>query len=979
MMKSKAFISRLILTCLATFFSFSNVIASGTVDIPGVKTPLISLNGTWKINLSPEKDFQLNNSLTNSWADVHVPGEPAMQGFKVQYDKPFVYKKQIEIPKDFAKNLIFIGFDGVYSYARVWVNGNLAASHSGGFTSWKCDITPYVKAGESAMLTVEVTDKKDDISFASAYAFHPVGGILRDVYLFARPIAHIEKLHIETDLDKSFSDAILKLDIKVSKGLPENTSLQFRLVDKFGKEVLLPVKKYDIKTSETAIVEIPVKSPRKWDAEHPNLYTLVTTLVAGGKEIESVSQRIGFREITVAGNLLLVNGKNVMLRGTCRHDVSADYGRCTTSELDEHDVKLIKEANLNFVRTSHYPPSKAFLDFCDEYGLYVEEETAVCFAQGKTENDTSYSKQYLSQFAEMMERDRNHTSIIMWSLGNESFWGINFQKEYEYAKASDLTRPVIFPNFGGIPDGVRCYDINYVHYPTYTGNNIYHAEIRNFFNPDEVILNDEWAHVPCYITETLQEEQGARDFWGESMKKIWDNITFSNGAGGAIWCMVDEYFMLPDSCKGTGEWGWVDIWHRKKPEFWHVKKAHSPIQIENSTIENFKAGIPLIVSVNNRFDFTNLNETTISWASPKASGVLKNIDIAPRSSGVISIPSNGFQIGDTISLRFSDKDNQLIDSYTLQLGKRKISYTYPQNESLVKTETAEHSIVTTGNYRFSINKSSGLFNAIMFGSDTLVNSGPYLNLTAMVPCHEVFYSKCPITKWNGKNWKLKEIKSESTLTTIKFIVNGTVDSLKINFTYLIRSGGIFTVAYEIENPPAWQVQECGLQFELPDKFNSISWDRNALWNSYPADHIGRPIGQSLLYNKGNLETYRKTPDHNWSVDSKCGYFYFGPEGTDKKFVDLINDVKCLKTNLNFYNINYSGNTNKLSVEANGDIAARLNKSALGSLNLIVNNEWDYVNLNWGNYERNIHITNNYMNAVTFRLTDSDKDITVSYH
>jgi len=207
---------------------------------------------------------------------------------------------------------------------------------------------------------------------------------------------------------------------------------------------------------------------------------------------------------------------------------------------------------------------------------------------------------------------------------------------------------------------------------------------------------------------------------------------------------------------------------------------------------------------------------------------------------------------------------------------------------------------------------------------------------------------------------------------------GTVDSLKISFEYLIRSGGIFSVGYEIENPPAWQIQETGLMFTLPDKFSCISWDRNALWSSYPQDHIGRPIGKSLLYYPDAPEMYRTIPDHSWSMDSKCGYFYFGPAGTNKNFTDLVNDARSLKTNLNFYNVIFKDGLKRLRIEANGNVAARIDKGSAGSLGLLVNNEWDYVNLNWGNYEKNIHITNNYKNLIRFRLTDSDGNIVVKY-
>ncbi|NJK95574.1 MAG: hypothetical protein HC905_12315 [Bacteroidales bacterium] len=186
---------------------------------------------------------------------------------------------------------------------------------------------------------------------------------------------------MRSDFDENYSNAILKLNFKVSVGLAENAQLQFKLTDKQGKEVELTVKSYQLKSKTVGVINIPIKAPLKWNAEQPNLYTLTATLVANENIVETRRQKVGFREITILGNLLMVNGKNVKLRGTCRHDVSSTLGRCTTPELDEADVKLIKEANLNFVRTSHYPPSQAFLDFCDQYGLYVEEETAVCFTK----------------------------------------------------------------------------------------------------------------------------------------------------------------------------------------------------------------------------------------------------------------------------------------------------------------------------------------------------------------------------------------------------------------------------------------------------------------------------------------------------------------------------------------------------------------------------------------------------------------------
>ena len=407
------------------------------VWVEGVKKPAINLNGIWKFTMNPPENFWEESVDFSAWSDIQVPGECQMQGFAIKHDLPYVYKQRFPVPVDFQGKQVKLNFYGVYSYARVWVNGEFVREHYGGFTKWECDITKLVKPGEEAILTVEIVDRTDDISFASGYAKHQIGGILRDVELVALPNQNFSKLYFETDLDENYENADLKVFYELTQNSPAKVKVEIfddenKIIESVEQEILLSVGK----------LTVPVKTPKKWDAEHPNLYTVVTTLFENGVETMKTARKIGFREVVVDGNKLLVNGKQVKLRGACRHDIHPTLGRMTTADYDKQDVLLAKEANMNFIRTSHYPPSEKFLEYCDEYGIYVEDETAVCFvgshrtlayqATGASQNDSAFTFRYLSQLEEMVQNHRSHPSIIIWSIGNENLFGSNFVESFKW-------------------------------------------------------------------------------------------------------------------------------------------------------------------------------------------------------------------------------------------------------------------------------------------------------------------------------------------------------------------------------------------------------------------------------------------------------------------------------------------------------------------------------------------------------------------
>ena len=602
-------------------------------ELAGVETPAVLLSGTWQFQYSPD----------SKWDKIQVPGEPAMQGYAIEHDKPFTYRKSFTVPADYAGKHTILRFDGVYSHARLFVNGTFVREHHGGFTRWETDVTPFVRPGKKNEIRLEVTDRLDDISYASGYAHHPIGGILRDVTLFALPETCLYDFYAETHLDAAYEDAVLK--IGYSSPVAGGAEVAYTLTEPSGRRYPLVQSRFPLEEGGN-MNELPVKNPLKWDAEHPNLYTLTITLSKDGKEIGRFDRRIGFRDVKIEKDRMLVNGMPVKLRGACRHDIHPTLGRTTTAELDSLDVILFKRSNMNFVRTSHYPPTERFLEYCDRYGIYVESETAVCFvdtyrqknyAPGKTQDSAEFTPRYLSQCREMVKSFRSHPSILFWSIGNESVYGTNFQQCWDWVKATDKTRPVIFSYPGSVGEKKPVYDILSMHYQDVNGNlNQWNRSTHGFQGEGIPALFDEWAHPACYTYATLQEDPNIREFWGHSIERMWSGLFDApGGLGGAIWGYVDETFMLPEpkvgtafwkefartakpedyqgKCVGYGEWGIVDVWRREKPEFWATKKAYSPVRLMTTEVASFLSGQRLLLPLYNRFDHTDLDEIKIRY------------------------------------------------------------------------------------------------------------------------------------------------------------------------------------------------------------------------------------------------------------------------------------------------------------------------------------------------------------------------------
>ncbi|WP_150274051.1 glycoside hydrolase family 2 TIM barrel-domain containing protein [Paenibacillus tepidiphilus] len=444
------------------------------------------LNGSWQFAFAetPEqriKDFYSLDYDSSSWAEIPVPSHWQFHGYdypqytNVRYPwaesepelaPPFAptrynpvgsYIRTFTVPEDWAGQPVILSFQGVESAFYVWVNGELAGYSEDTFTPAEFDITAYLTSGDNK-LAVEVY-RWCDASWLEDQDFWRLSGIFRDVYLYTVPPVHIADFFVHTRLNEAYTAAELSVDIQLynddNRAL-DGYALQMQLYDAAGQQVWPePASLAPGAGALQAALSAAVNAPQLWSAEKPYLYTLALSLTDGqGALLEAVSCKVGFRTFEIKDGLMRINGKRVVFKGVNRHEFSCDTGRALGKAEMIRDIELMKSHNVNAVRTSHYPNQSVWYELCDEYGLYVIDETNL-----ETHGSWKYGQKELNRFNvpaswpewrenvidrcnSMMQRDKNHPSVVIWSLGNESFGGDNFLAMHDYLRAADPSRPV---------------------------------------------------------------------------------------------------------------------------------------------------------------------------------------------------------------------------------------------------------------------------------------------------------------------------------------------------------------------------------------------------------------------------------------------------------------------------------------------------------------------------------------------------------
>lgn len=843
--------------------------------VTNVEQPRISLNGKW--------NFQVLGQAAKH--PINVPGEWEMQGFTVNDGETAIYSLKLDIPADWKEQRIKVRFDGVSSHALVKVNNIKVGEHEGSFVPFEVDITNALKTNNNLLqVEVQALTISDRLACTSQYAVHTVGGLLRKVVLFAVPQTNIASTVATTTFDPQFKNAVLKVrsDIANESAYTASAQFQYVLTDAGGKVIFQKLSAIEKNITQGGIANtqttISVKHPEQWNPEHPYLYHLKSNLLVNGKVVQSVSQNLGFRQIEVKGNQLLVNGKAVKLHGVNRHSIYPLTGRSVSPELDRKDAELFRNANCNYIRTSHYPPSEEFLNAADELGLFVESEASLCWINHGASpiwkkwnyKDERFLPYMVNADVENVLAGRNHPSIIIWSLGNESVWSPLWEKVLAVVKKLDPSRPTTFHDqcWGGYNNAHSKADIAVYHYPGTNGP----AASDTMKRP---VLFGEYAHISCYNRRELLTDPGIRSSYGKPLEAIYDSMYYHKGClGGAIWSGIDDTFDMPDGrIVGYGPWGPIDGWRRPKPEYFGMKKAYSPIKIKH--IDWPAAGKKYIeLSVENRYDFTSLKDVNITAVINGVSQTVK-ADIAPRSSGIIRILAVDVKI---LQLTFKDARGFIADEEKYEPGANSIEPNV-QNTEVSYTENEAAYFVKQGNIQYTISKNSGIIISVRKGDAEIMKQGPVFS---MVPMNEEDGGKPNVageTYQNNiyplKNYPLytlfaRDVVAQKIDSGLKFSMNITYSDCKGKQTYLFTNDGKLVTEYEVQYTKAdISPYQYGLMLQLPKSFDQLNWKRKAEFTAYPANDIARPEGMAKLNTKhaNGVEQWGAAPDGDWKDDA----------------------------------------------------------------------------------------------------------------
>ena len=622
-----------------------------------------SLDGPWKFHWARRpadrpRDFFKDGFDVSGWPDFPVPanwetkglGEPVLLDEAIAFPPypptpPFVprdenpvgsYRRTFRVPDAWRGREVFLQFGGVSSAFRVWVNGREVGYSQDSRTPAEFRITPLLRTGEN---TVAVEVYKFSVgSYLESQDMWRLGGIIREVRLLAAPRVRLRDVFVTAGLDASYTDGILRATVNVrdlSDRAATGHHVRLALLDHAARPVFAPLTQ---PVSAPARDELAVRferrvpAPARWTAETPSLYTLTATLVdAARRDVESVAVRVGFRSVEIRGGQLLVNGVPIYVKGVNRHEFDPVEGHVITEASMVNDIRLMKRLNINAVRASHYPNHPRWYELCDEFGLYVVDEAnieshGVDFAPETTlANKPEWVALHMDRTVRMVERDKNHPSIIIWSLGNEAGDGVNFQATSRWIKQRDPSRPVQYEPVGQAAH-TDIYAPMYARIPA----------LKRYANRPQTrpLILCEYAHAMGNSVGNLQD--------------YWDVIlTHRHLQGGFIWDWADQGLLRHDAAGRAyyldgGDQGGADglmlpARERPNPHAHEVKKVYQSVKAE--PVDWVDGRFRII----NRYDFLPLDGVDLVWTLEAdgervASGQLPPVRIAARASGEVRVP-----------------------------------------------------------------------------------------------------------------------------------------------------------------------------------------------------------------------------------------------------------------------------------------------------------------------------------------------------
>jgi beta-galactosidase len=877
----------------ATLLPYPDV-ATAMADDSGGSPWFLSLNGTWKFQWSPNpaarpSDFYLPEYDVATWDEIPVPANWQLHGYgypiytNIRYawgepDPPRVphdfnpvgsYRRSFTVPEDWDGRQVLIHFAGVDSAFYLWINGEQVGYSQGSRTPAEFNITSYLQPGEN-QVAAEVY-RYSDGSYLECQDFWRISGIFREVYLYSVAELDIRDFQVHTILDDSYQDAELKIDTRVRSfsPVPRSFELEAQLLDDHDQPVHEAlVSAATVEGNQELAVELAtmIESPRKWSAEHPELYTLLLTLKdTEGAVIEVVSCKVGFRKVEIKDGQLLINGVPVLIKGTNRHEHDPDTGHVVSTESMVRDILLMKRHNLNAVRTSHYPNVPEWYDLCDRYGLYLIDEAnieshGIGYDPDKTlGNRPEWQEAHLDRTIRMVERDKNHPSVIIWSLGNEGGDGVCFEATSAWIHQRDPSRPVHYERAEMRPHtDIYC--------PMYASV----EEISEYAkkHSDRPLILCEYSHAMGNSNGNLKE------YW----KAIHQHRQLQ---GGFIWDWVDQGLRkpVPDRPGETyfgygGDFEPEGVYHDDNflmnglvsadrvphPGLIELKKVYEYIDVTAIDLEQGR------VAIENQYDFSNLAFVTGHWQvraddQELASGRLPGLDIDPWQSRELDIPlpaidpQPGVEYWLNLSFRLAEDTIWAEQGHEVAWAQLQLPFSVPKHDlvakqELVLTEGDDRVVITGGAFSVELSKSAGTITSLRHQGVELIQTGPLPHFWRAPTDNDRgndMPERCAVWRAASRSWEITEADvSQQEPSRVEARFRGSlpdVDAVhEVVYTVLGSGDIVVTSSFEPGETELPELPRFGMQMTVPAGFETMTWYGRGPHESYWDRKAGAAVG-----------------------------------------------------------------------------------------------------------------------------------------
>ncbi|WP_099159685.1 glycoside hydrolase family 2 TIM barrel-domain containing protein [Virgibacillus ndiopensis] len=853
-----------------------------------------TLNGKWRFHWSKNpnerpKDFYKDDYDVTDWDKIQVPSSWQLEGYDYPiytnitypwtgyetpeppkaptiYNPVGSYKKKFTVPGNWDGDPVYVSFQGVESAFYLWVNGEKVGYSEDSFTPAEFDISEYINRNGTNTISVEVY-RWSDGSWMEDQDMVRLSGIFRDVYLYSTPNVHMRDLTVQTDLDESFKDAELNVSVDLSRydDIEVNDqTVEMYLYDSKNKKVLDKPLKTDVdfndKTKLTIKKDQLIKNPKKWSAEHPNLYTLVVALKdQNGKITETTSTKVGFREFAIEDGQMKINGKPITFKGVNRHEMDPVDGRTVSRERMIQDIKLMKKHNVNAVRTSHYPNQTEWYDLADEYGLYIIDEANLEShgIRGQLpKSDPQWLPASLDRMESMVERDKNHPSILIWSLGNEAGTGTTFKHMAELARDLDPTRIIHYEGDN------RWTDVESVMYPSVSSVESYGKS------------GNEKPFIMCEYAHAMGNSVG-------NLYQYWDVIDkYDNLQGGFIWDWVNQTLLepIPGNEKEFyfaygGDWGdnpndgnfmangLVSADRTVQPELKEVKKVYQNIETKSVDVKNG------VIELKNEFLFTNLNEFDAHWELKKDGSVIQEgkiaaLDVEPLSTEEITLPMEkptleaGAEYFLNVSFTLKEDTNWASKGHEIAAEQLAVPFDVPevQPEEIstmpeINMENGDTDITINGtDFKLNFDKDQGTISSFTYKKTELIKTGPepdYWRAPNDNDKGNGMPSRTETWKDAGKNRTVTDVAvTKYGKNAVRINVTGTLpNESEYQTAYIIYGTGEVVVKSTLDAANGLsEIPAVGMELTLPAEFEQMDWYGRGPESNYWDRKTGYPVG-----------------------------------------------------------------------------------------------------------------------------------------